>query len=605
MPEHRPAIASRYLRQLIHRILLFAGACALLTSMIPQTAFGALVSSILPVSRSGQVGDTLTAFANIINTGPGTATGCSISPLTMLPATFLYQTTDPATNALTGTPDTPIDIEEGAMQSFIIAFTPSAPFSPTDVEFSFDCTNTNPATTISGVNTLLLSATSTPVPDIIAIASGDGVVDIPAETGSAALAVATVNVGTTGSITASADTGSVELPGTFALCETDPSTAACINPTTPTNSATTTMGPGDTATFSVFLTGSGPIAFDPAKNRLFLRFTDAAQVVRGATSVALTSSVEDNPPPRFVVVTFNTGTTEELNHNSDGDDYGEEQAGYSNDYYGNGLAWVPAVEAVTEWIATLKPDIVVFQEIFYSGECPGIPFEAQIGFVCETWSPDDPTVVQVVLGSDYQVACHPGNSDKCLAVKKSFGSIRQCEDEDFCLEGLDGEIIQDCQSGARVARATIDLVSGGEITAVNVHGTSGTSGNDIDCRVQQVEQVFVNMDGEPGANGAWNVVMGDLNTDPERIPGSLDDSVAAWNDYVGGNQPFQWVSDDTPTVILDIPNLSVSSPLAIDHVISDTFTGSCYVPGSSDGYPAVYSNVYFDHRPQVCDIGDL
>jgi hypothetical protein len=101
------------------------------------------------------------------------------------------------------------------------------------------------------------------------------------------------------------------------------------------------------------------------------------------------------------------------------------------------------------------------------------------------------------------------------------------------------------------------------------------------------------------------VVMGDLNTDPGRIPGSLDDSVAAWNDYVGGNQLFQWVSDDTPTIILDIPNLPVSSPLAIDHVISDTFTGSCYVPGSSDGYPAVYSNAYFDHRPQVCDIGDL
>jgi len=317
------------------------------------------------------------------------------------------------------------------------------------------------------------------------------------------------------------------------------------------------------------------------------------------------SAVEVNPNPRFVVVTFNTGTTEALNHDSDGDGYGEEQARHSNDYYGNGLAWVPAVEAVTDWFATLKPDVVVFQEIFYSEECVGIPVEAQIGFVCETWSPGDPTVVQVVLGSDYQVACHPGNSDKCLAVKKSFGSIRQCEDEDFCIEGLDGEVIESCQSGARVARATIDLVSGGEITAVNVHGTSGVSEDDIDCRVQQVDQVFVNMDGEPAANGARNVVMGDLNTDPERVPGSLDDSVKAWNDYVGGNQPFQWVSDDTATFIAEIPGLPISSPLAIDHVISDTFAGSCYVPGSSDGYPAVYSNVYFDHRPQVCDIGDL
>ena len=326
---------------------------------------------------------------------------------------------------------------------------------------------------------------------------------------------------------------------------------------------------------------------------------------QGRLETAAVSGVEVNPNPRFVAVTFNTGTTEVLNHDSDGDDYGEEQARFSNDYYGNGLAWVPAVEAVTDWLATLKPDVVVFQEIFYSEECVGIPVEAQVGFVCETWSPGDPTVVQVVLGSDYQVACHPGNSDKCLAVKKSFGNIRQCEDEDFCIEGLDGEVIEGCQSGARVARATIDLVSGGEITVVNLHGTSGMTENDIDCRVRQVEQVFINMDGEPAANGVQNVVMGDLNTDPERIPGSLDDSVKAWNDYVGGNQPFQWVSDDTPTFIAEIPGLPISSPLAIDHVISDAFTGSCYVPGSSEGHPPVYSNVYFDHRPQVCDIGDL
>ena len=328
-------------------------------------------------------------------------------------------------------------------------------------------------------------------------------------------------------------------------------------------------------------------------------------LTNNATVHAAADRVKSSPNPGFVVVTYNTGTTEALNHDSDGDDYGEEQARYSNDYYGNGLAWLPAVEAVTDWLATVKPDVVVFQEIFYSEECAGIPVEAQTGFVCETWSPGDPTVAQVVLGSDYQVACHPGNADKCLAVKKSFGSIRQCGDADFCLEGLDGEVIPGCQSGARVARATIDLVSGGEITAVNVHGTSGMSGDDIDCRVQQVEQIFVNMDGEPAANGARNVVMGDLNTDPERIPGSLDDSAKAWNDYVGGNQPFQWVSDDTPTFIAEIPGLPFSSDFAIDHVISDTFSGPCHVPGSSDGYPPIYPNVYFDHRPQVCDFGDL
>jgi hypothetical protein len=302
----------------------------------------------------------------------------------------------------------------------------------------------------------------------------------------------------------------------------------------------------------------------------------------------------------FIVVTFNTGTNDGLAHNSDGDDYGFDEAALSNEYYGNGLAWVPAVEAVTAWFEALQPDVVVFQEIFYSGECPGIPPAAHEGFVCETWTAGDPTVVQVLLGSGYQVACHPGNSDKCLAVKKSFGTIRQCPDPDFCLEGLDGEPVEDCGGGARVARATIDLAAGGEITVVNVHGTSGVLPEDAACRVAQVEQVFVDMDGEPGANGDRNVVMGDLNTDPGRIPGWLDSSVRAWNEYVGGSQPFQWVS---PIGSSAIP--TYTGGLNIDHVTSDTFTGGCYAPGATPGYDPVYPNVFFDHKPLVCMIGEL
>ena len=260
-----------------------------LGGVIPATVFGALVSSVLPSSRSAQVGDTVTAFATMINTGPGTATACAIAPVTSVPATFLYQTTDPATNALTGTPDTPVNIDERVAQSFVIAFTPSAPFIPTDVELSFSCTNTTPAPSISGLNTLLLSASATPVPDVIALATGTGTVDIPAATGVAAFAVATVNVGTLGTITASADTGSVVLPLTISICETDPATGVCISAVGPT--VTTTIDAGATPTFALFLGSTGTIPFDPAVNRLRVLFTDAGQTVRGSTSVALMSDV--------------------------------------------------------------------------------------------------------------------------------------------------------------------------------------------------------------------------------------------------------------------------------------------------------------------------
>ena len=85
------------------------------------------------------VNDTATAFATVINSGTITADGCSIAPLTSVAANFSYQTTDPLTNALTGSPDTPASIPgANTAQSFVFAFTPTSPFSPTDVQLTFD-----------------------------------------------------------------------------------------------------------------------------------------------------------------------------------------------------------------------------------------------------------------------------------------------------------------------------------------------------------------------------------------------------------------------------------------------------------------------------------
>ena len=133
------------------------------------------------------------------------ATDCSIAPSTSVPADFSYQTTDPATNALVGTPDTPVDVAAGALQTFLFAFTPTAEILPTDVQLRFDCSNTEPAPVTLGLNTLLMSASSIPVPDIVALAAtptADGTLRLPGVNGSGAFAVASVNVGSIGTIIA-------------------------------------------------------------------------------------------------------------------------------------------------------------------------------------------------------------------------------------------------------------------------------------------------------------------------------------------------------------------------------------------------------------------
>jgi hypothetical protein len=42
-----------------------------------------------------------------------------------------------------------------------------------------------------------------------------------------------------------------------------------------------------TPTFGIFVQGNGDVPFNPASNRIFVRFKDADGVTRGSTSVAV------------------------------------------------------------------------------------------------------------------------------------------------------------------------------------------------------------------------------------------------------------------------------------------------------------------------------
>ncbi len=224
----------------------------------------------------------------MINRGNSLATACKITPLGGLAANFHYQTSDPNTNQITGAADTPVDITSVGFQSFVIAFIPTQALAPTDLQFSFDCANSDPAPINVGLNTLLLSASATPVPDIVALAAtptNDGIVNIPGATGTGAFAVATVNVGVNGSITASADTGSATLPVNILLCQTNPANGQCISAIGP--NVTTQINANATPTFGIFVQGNGIVPFDPAANRIFVRFKNAGAVTRGSTGVAV------------------------------------------------------------------------------------------------------------------------------------------------------------------------------------------------------------------------------------------------------------------------------------------------------------------------------
>ena len=181
-----------------------------ITGLVPD-----LVAAVLPTSRSVRWAPPPTAFATIINAGTIGAIACKMALLSSVPATLSYRATDATTNQVIGLLSTPVSIAAGAGQNFVFGLTPTGEILPTDVQLSLACGGTS-APVLPGINTLLLSASASPVPDIRwpwrrrwAIPAS---VNIPGSSGVGIFAVATVNVGVGSAITASADTGRPPCP---------------------------------------------------------------------------------------------------------------------------------------------------------------------------------------------------------------------------------------------------------------------------------------------------------------------------------------------------------------------------------------------------------
>jgi hypothetical protein len=250
-----------------------------------------LFAATLPSSRSIKTGTTATAFATILN-GGSDAVLCGIVPVTTVPAQFSFQTTDPLTNALTGTKNTRVSIAAGRSQSFVIAFRSfgSDPFTPTNVVLGFDCANRDAASSIVGVNSLLLTFDPNPVADMIAVGvtpSNDGIAHLTGAGGTGVFAIATANIGAAATLTARARLFDSSTAATVVVCETNPTNGTCKQPA----AATTTrlVSQNETATWAAFLTATGSVPLDPARYRVAFEFIDGNGVVRGSTSTALST----------------------------------------------------------------------------------------------------------------------------------------------------------------------------------------------------------------------------------------------------------------------------------------------------------------------------
>jgi hypothetical protein len=245
-----------------------------------------LVNSVLPTSRSVPTGTMATIFNTVINGGTMPATGITLSMNPAPAGTFVYQQTNCATNAVIGPPNPALNLAPGGVLCYVLSFTPSAAFPATSVHIVAQATNASATNLLTGINTWLLRSTAVAGPDVIALTTTTDFHQISCSTSNAfAVALSNVGAAATGDITATANTGLATLPIAVSILETDPGTGAIIGDNILQN-----VGAGENRTVGVFVAFNGCIPFDPAANRIFIEFRDAANNVVGSTSTAVSTN---------------------------------------------------------------------------------------------------------------------------------------------------------------------------------------------------------------------------------------------------------------------------------------------------------------------------
>ena len=251
-----------------------------------------LLSAVSPNSRSVQVGKPATAFVTVINLGHKTALECHLVPTTPIPATFSFQITDPSTNKPLGPPNTPVDIPTGRSQTFLITFLPTCAFDSTLVGIGVKSTKAGTLPISVGVNTILLSASEKPGPDIVAYVdtpTNDGILylerskEVFIKEGKLSLVAG--NQGETGTLRISADTSIAKLPVSVTLVEVDNATGRWLSE--PSSMISRKILSNESCRFIVIVKGKVDISLDPSLNRIFFRFEDVEGKIRGETSVTV------------------------------------------------------------------------------------------------------------------------------------------------------------------------------------------------------------------------------------------------------------------------------------------------------------------------------
>lgn len=259
--------------------------------------------------------------------------------------------------------------------------------------------------------------------------------------------------------------------------------------------------------------------------------------------------------------------------------------------YAYKLCRIDVEERIRQRIAARAPDVVVLQEVVGRHQCAAVD-EEDPAFTChDEHTAREPSQPHRLVGSGYTVACAERGGFDCVAVKRSFGALRGCDDDGDCEPAETAPVVEGCDPGFSISAVDVELPDGGRFRVVNAHPHSGF---EAACRAAQLQQLFDHLAG-PGPT----VVAGDMNLDPFA---DTDESVVVWDEHVGDGERFRYHSgpaEHEPPYPTSVNPLSTG---VLDHVVSDFAEGSCETLGEAPGSERLDGGEGMDHRALSCTL---
>lgn len=261
----------------------------ILTGVLQASAPVPIAASVLPPSRHAVAsGDPVTFFAAMVNQGAGDAVNCRIEIAETGPFTYTYRAFDPATSSFTADPKTPVDIAGGATQVFVLGFEFSGTMDRTSFEPAYVCDN-GEALPVHAMTNITLTASATPQPDVLALASTNGPPGVNDAFGNSVFAVSITNLngqpGVTVQVEIAADMMDRTFHASLFACEID-ALARCITPGS--NALISQLTGRESRSFAIWVGGHQSATqdmYDIIRIRALIR-DPATEELLGSTSVA-------------------------------------------------------------------------------------------------------------------------------------------------------------------------------------------------------------------------------------------------------------------------------------------------------------------------------